>query len=325
MTNCVGFDIGNHAVHVAFAKGGKIVGGISTRLATDLVKRGTITSYEAMTDYLKEFRKTNNISCRNAALILPAPLCYTRRFFVAANNREQLRFNLPYGFRDFITDDKSNYFFDCAVLGGVQDDESRPPELDVLAAAVRKDVIDDYITMFRKAGFDLKTVIPQEFAYTNLLRLAKADHRHGILDIGHNSVRLFFFDGYDFEGGRITDDGCNALDEAISGRFGVDIHMAATYRESYLNDANNIPECRAIYGSMALEVLKALNFYRFNGGGTLEHIHCCGGGAHNETLMETLRNTLPIPLTDMSEFFTNTSHKAIDFPLIATAAGVALQ
>ncbi len=325
MKNCIGFDIGNHAVHVAVAKDGVVVGGCTARLVTDLVKNGTITSFEAMTDFLKEFRRVNNLSCRNAALILPSPLCYTRRFFVAANNRDQLLFNLPYGFRDFISDDKSNYFFDCAVLGAVQTDEKRPPELDVFAAAARKDVIQDYSVMFRKAGFTLKTVIPQEFAYMNLLRQAGATHRHGILDIGHNSVRLFLYDGYRFEGVRVTDYGCNALDEVISGHFGVDAHMAATYRENNFNNVNGIEECRTIYGSMALEVLKAINFYRFNGGGSLEHIHCCGGGAHNEVLMEALRTTLPIPLADMSEFFSEKSQNAIDCPLLATAAGVALQ
>ena len=325
MKNCIGFDIGNHAVHVAVVKRGVVTEGVTARLATDLVKNGTITSYEAMTDFLKEFRRVNNLSCRNAALILPAPLCYTRRFFVAANNRDQLLFNLPYGFRDFITDDKSNYFFDCAVLGGVQNDEARPPELDVLAAAARKDVIEDYMTMFRKAGFKLRTVIPQEFAYMNLLRNADSKHRHGILDIGHNSVRLYFYDGFTFEGLRVTDYGCNALDEVITGHFGVDAYMAATYRENNLNGANAIEDCRAVYGAIALEVLKAINFYRFNGGGTLEHLHCCGGGSRNEVLMEALRNTLPIKLTDMSEFFTNKSQKAIDYPLIANAAGAALQ
>ena len=57
----------------------------------------------------------------------------------------------------------------------------------------------------------------------------------------------------------------------------------------------------------------------------MEHLHCCGGGSRNEVLMEALRNTLPIKLTDMSEFFTNKSQKAIDYPLIANAAGAALQ
>ncbi len=328
MKHCIGFDIGNHAVHVAVRKGDSIVRGLTVRLAQDLVKNGTITSYEAMTDFLKELRRVQKLtSTRNAALILPAPLCYCRRFFVAANTRDQLMFNLPYGFRDFITDDKSNYFFDCAVLNAVRYGDERPPEFDVLAAATRKEVVEDYVNMFKKAGFNLKTIIPEEFAYVNLCRRAEGEpHHHGILDIGHNAVKLFLYDGELFESVRVIDYGCNALDEVISEHFGVDTFMAGTYRENDFGGANSLEGCRTIYGAMALEVLKALNFYRFNGGGSIEHLHCCGGGAHNAALMDTLRSTLPIPLTDLGEFFTgNKSKEGIDFPLIAAAAGVALQ
>ncbi len=327
MKNCIGFDIGNHAVHIAVQKKGSIVRGYTVRVAADLVKNGTIVSYEAMTDALKEIRRTQKLPTRNAALILPAPLCYCRRFFVAANTREQLMFNLPYGFRDFITDDKSHYFFDCAVLNAVRYEDERPPEFDVLAAATRKEVVADYVSMFKKAGFKLKTIIPEEFSYVNLLKRAKdTSHHHGILDIGHNAVKLFLYDGTLFEGVRVIDYGCNALDEVISEHFGVDTYMAATYRENNNNGANDLDACRTIYGAMALEVLKAINFYRFNGGSDLEHLHCCGGGAHNEALMNTLRGTLPIQLTDMSEFFEgNSSKESIDYPLIACAAGVALQ
>lgn len=327
MKKSIGFDIGNHAIHIAVRAKNSIVRGITVRLPADLVKNGTITSFEAMTDFLKEIRRTQKLPKKHAALVLPAPLCYCRRFFVAANNRDQLMYNLPYGFRDFITDDKSHYFFDCAVLNAVRYGDGRPPEFDVLAAATRKDVIEDYVAMFKKAGFQLKTVVPEEFAYVNLLRRAKeGGHRHGILDIGHNQVKLFLYDGMFFEGVRVIDYGCNALDEIISEQFGVDAFMAATYRENDFSGANSLERCRAVYGAMALEVLKAINFYRFNGGGSLEHLHCCGGGAHNEALMNTLRSTLPIPLTDMSEFFEeNQSKETIDYPLIASAAGVALQ
>ncbi len=327
MKHCIGFDIGNHAVHVAVRKGDSIVRGLTARLTQDLVKNGAITSYEVMTDYLKDLRRKENLSVRNAALVLPSAHCYCRRFFVAANTRDQLMFNLPYGFKDFITDDKSHYFFDCAVLNAVHYGDGRPPEFDVLAAAVRKEVVEDYIAVFRKAGFKLKTIIPEEFAYVNLLRRVGGDaHHHGILDIGHNAVKLFLFNGDLFDSVRVIDYGCNALDEVISENFGVDTFMAGTYRENDFNGANSLEGCRAIYGSMALEVLKAINFYRFNGGGTLQHLHCCGGGSHNSALMQTLRSTLPIPLSDMNELFgANKSKSAIDFQLIASAAGAALQ
>lgn len=328
MKNCIGFDIGNHAVHVAVGKHGNIVRGISERLPEDLVKHGVVTSTEAMTDFLKEMKHKQKLHGGAAGIVLPASLCYCRRFSVAAMTREQLMFNLPYGFQDFITDDKRNYFFDCAIIKAVRYEGNKPPEFDVLAAATRKDVVEDYVAMFRKAGFKLKTIIPQELAFVNLLRKYKGDpHRHGVLDIGHNSVKLYLFVGSEFESVRVIDYGCNALDEVIAEHFGVDsYYMAATYRENDFNGANQLEGCRAIYGAMAIEVLKAVNFYRFNGGGTLEHLHCCGGGANNAALMETLRSALPVKLTDMSEFFAgNKTKEKIDYPLIATAAGVTMQ
>ncbi len=327
MKNCIGFDIGNHAMHIAVSKSGSIVRGISIRMPEDLVKNGAIVSYEAMGDFLKEVRRSQKFGTRNAALVLPAPHCYCRRFYVAANTRDQLMFNLPYGFRDFITDDKRNYFFDCAVINAVRYGDGKPPELDVLATATRKEIIEEYITMFQKAGFKLKTIIPVEFSLVNLLRKSSlAPHRHGVLDIGHNAVKLYLFDGSVFESLRVIDYGCNSLDEVISEHFGVDTYMAGTYRENDFSGANELEGCRAIYGAMAIEILKAVNFYRFNGGGSLEHLHCCGGGTRNEALMKTLQSTLPVPLTDMSEFFgENKSKEEIDFSLVASAAGVTMQ
>lgn len=305
MKNCVGFDIGNHAVHVAVRKGGEIVRSVSERLPEGLVLNGRITSVEAMSDMLKEIRRNNKIRIKNAALVLPAGLCYCRRFTIAAMSKDQLLFNLPYEFHDFITDDKRNYFFDYAVVGVTKDEQGNPTEYDLIGAATRKDVIADYSSMFNKAGFKLKIAIPEELAYVNILRSIGGEaHKHAILDIGHNAVRLFMFLGDQFESVRVIDYGCNALDVVISEKYGVDDHyLSSTYRETNYEGANELDGCREIYNAMTIEILKAVNFYRFNGGGRLEHLHCCGGGAKNEVLIDTLRRGLPLEVTDLSEFF----------------------
>ncbi len=327
MKSCIGFDIGNRSVHVAVAKNGCVVRGESFRLDSDFVKNGVITSYDAMADKLGQLRRDNKFGTRNAALVLPSALCYCRRFFVAAKTREQLMFNIPYGFRDFITDDKSHYFFDGAILGAVKGEENCPPELDVFATAARKDVIEQYVGMFAKAGFKLRTVIPREFALRNLLLQAGGEpHHHGILDIGQSAVRLYLFDGSLFEGVRVIDYGMGAIDSAISQELGVDAFTAAAMRENDRDGANELDACKSIYSDIALEVLKATNFYRFNGGISLEHLHCCGGGTHSAALIKTLKDTLPLPLLDMSELFDKDKTDAsVDCALVAAAAGVAIQ
>lgn len=325
MKNCVGFDIGNHEVHVAVKKRNKLVRSIAERLPEGLVQGGRLTSVEAMGDFLKDLRRTQKIRVKKASLVLPASLCYCRRFNIAAMNRDQLVFNLPYEFHDFITDDKRNYFFDYAIVDVIKDEYGTPKEYDVIAAATRKDVISDYTRIFSKAGFTLKVALPEELAYVNLLRYGgESKHRHGILDIGHNAVRLYLFAGDQFESVRVIDYGCNALDSIIAEYYGIDQYLAGTYREKNFEGAADLPKCREIYTAMAIEVLKAVNFYRFNGGANLEHLHCCGGGVKNGSLMETLRTSLPLKITDLKECLGEESD-SVDYSLIAAAAGAALQ
>lgn len=325
MKKCAGFDIGNHEVHIALRKKDKIVRSVSERIPDGLVLNGRVTSLEAMGDFLKGVRRGNKLRVKPAALVIPAGLCYCRRFTIAAMNKDQLVFNLPYEFHDYITDDKRNYFFDYAVLEIIKDEEGNPKEYDLIAAATRKDVVADYTRIFTKAGFKLKTMIPEELAYANLLRKASGEkHSHGILDIGHNAVRLFLFTADRFESVRVIDYGCNALDAIVGEHFGIDDrYLAATYREKNYEGANELSACRQVYGAMAIEILKAVNFYRFNGGGTLEHLHCCGGGVKNEALMETLKRTLPLELTDLSECLGTSGD--VDYAMIAAAAGATLQ
>lgn len=322
MKKCAGFDIGNHTIHVAVNKGGKIVQSVSERLDEGLVQNGRITSVESMVDVLKNVRKKHKVRVKKAAVVLPAGLCYCRRFRVAAMTKKQLLFNLPYDFHDFISDDKSKYFFDYAIVDTFKDANGNVTEFDIMAAATRKDLIADYMKMFSKAGFKLTTVVPQEVAYINLLRRSsKNAHRHGILDIGHNAVRLFLFSGDKFEGMRMIDYGCNALNAVIAEHFGVEgDFITSNYLETNFEGADELPACKQIYSAMALEVRKAVNFYRFNGGGSLDHLHCCGGGFKNAALMETLRDNLPLKLTDLGELFPEAKDK-VDYPMIAAAAG----
>ncbi len=326
---CVGFDIGSLNLHIAVREGGRWTKAGVEPLPEGLVRDGQILSYEAMTDFLKRMRKRYRLP-RQAAVVLPAAACYCRSFTTAYMTDAQLRFNLPYEFRDYITGDKENYFFDYAVVDTVPGDDGAPRELELMAAAAARMTVADYLAMFRRAGFTLKAAVPVEMAYINLLRTARLDadtHPHCLLDLGHDAVRLYMFDGDRFDNLRALDYGCGELDRLIAEHFGVDIHVAASYRMQNYADAAALPECAELYNSIGVEVLKAVNYQRFNSGGReLDHIHCCGGGVLNPALMAALRAALPLPLADMSEFWPDLpAGLAEDAPLAAAAMGAVLQ
>lgn len=324
---CVGFDIGGLNLHIAVREGGRWTKLGAEPLPEGLVREGQILSYEAMGDFLKSVRRTYHLP-RQAALALPAAACYCRRFTTAYMTDEQLRFNLPYEFRDYITDDKENYFFDYAVVDTLRDDDGAPRELDLMAAACPKLTMADYIAMFRRAGYRLKVAVPQEMAYINLLRAGTAPaHAHCLLDLGHTAVRLYMFDGDRFDTQRVLDFGCGAIDRAIADHFGVDMHVAASYRLQNYNGAADLPECRDLYDAIGVEVVKAINYQRFNSGGAeISHIHCCGGGVLNPALMAALRAAIPLTFEEMSDCWPGLGPALTeDAPLAAAAMGAANQ
>lgn len=324
---CAGFDFGGKYLHIAVREGGRIKRVVTETIPDGLIRDGRILSYEAMSDFLRDIRKKERIGAKDAAISLPSSLCYCRRSRVPYMTDEQLKFNLPYEFRDYITGDKNDYFYDYTVVETVYGEDGAPREIDLVAAAAAKSLVREYEEMFRRAGFRLKTVVPEEMAYINLIRCGeREDHPHCILDIGYSGIRLYIFNGDRYESVRALDFGCAALADAVADHFNIDTHVAGTYLAEDYENATRLPACESIYSDIALEVLKAANFFSFNNGGVgLSHIHLCGGGTRNEALCEALGRALPMPLCDMSEFWPDAVQAAEGADLAAAAAGAALQ
>lgn len=321
--NTAGFDIGGHAVHIAVTgrKGIKRV--ITEQLPEGMIRDGRVVSYEALGDFIRETRKKHKIRVSAAAIILPSNLCFCRRLSMPIMTHEQLMVNIPYEFRDFITAEKEEYFYDYAVLKTVMNEEGAPQELDLMAAATLKATIAEYRAMFRRAGMKLTIAVPLETAYGNMLRATGDEHCHCLIDLGHSAVRLYMYNGHVFESSHMVEYGCSALDNAIAEALHVDPFIAASYREANHDDCQNLPECMQIYQSLAMEIQKSIYFFRYNSPDIeLEHIHLIGGGANIQALRDTLENTLSVPILDAREIL-NVDGIDVEFGLCA--AGAALQ
>lgn len=71
------------------------------------VSGGEIVSMDAMADFIKEMAKENGISRGAAAVILPGTLVFTRNVTVPAMTDGQLLYNLPFEFKDYLTQEKN--------------------------------------------------------------------------------------------------------------------------------------------------------------------------------------------------------------------------
>ena len=317
----LGVDIGNRAVHLVLWDGKQIKKSITEPLPEGLVRDGHIVSNAAMAEFFKTIRKQYHIPSGHVSLVLHSGECFCRRFDVPAMTHSQLKVNLSYEFRDFITQEKEKYFYDYAVLNQMDDGA----KLDLMAAAVAKETIASYDEMLRKAGFRLRVAIPEEVAYTNLFDRFKSEETQGsacLLDLGHAAVSIHMLRDGRHQSGRNLDYGCAALDQVISEQLNVAPYVACTYRESNYEDCQNLEGCKDVYSHIALEVLKAVNYYNYsNAEQPVEFICCWGGGLKIAPLLDALRETLSVPVDSWEKLLPGLNQD----PSSLLALGAALQ
>ena len=328
-----GIDIGAGQIKFAVCEPGGVIRRMAVSPVPDqLVREGRIVSPEAMSDFLRAEARVHKIKNRDCAVILPAALAFTRRFSVPLMTEEQLKINLPYEFRDFITQEKDKYFYDYAVMGRLKNEAGQETELDLMAAATLKSTVAAYTAMLRRAGFKLRVAAPVEFAYANLLRLHESAHpaqlpgEYCIIDLGHSATRIYMYTGSRFEVTRVIEYGCALLDAAIADELHVDEHIAATYKVMNHNDVQSLERCRDIYHNIAIEIMRAINFYGFNNPGShLTDAYTCGGGAKIPLLLEEIAAVIGLGVHSMEDLMPGGTRDREHLLLCPAAVGITRQ
>lgn len=302
-----GIQIGNYSVKLTQVTDDKIDKISVTPLPENLVKDGRILSVDAMSELIKGIVKDNQIKCKNAAVVLSSDVSFARRTTMPYMPIDQLKLNLPYEFHDYIQNEKESYNYDYAVIGKFENEKGEVESLDLLIAAARNDILDEYTGMLKKAGLKFKLAIPEPLTYRNLLRAYQAKNENHpdeycIVDLGHAATRMHMFNGTIYDTTRVIEYGGAALDALIADYMDVDIHLASNYKISNMYDVQSLDVCRDLYNKIAVELLRALNFYHYNNPeSNLNDIYFCGGLVEIEPLMEVIKSTLDANIHNVAE------------------------
>ena len=325
---CLGIDIGKDQLKLVLMKGENIQKAVSVQMPEGLLKDGRIVSVETTGELIRKAMKENKIRCKEAAVVVSSGICFLRNVTMPEMTAEQLVYNLPYEFRDYITDELKKYVFDYSWGSGEalpkgkklkkasrknkgksdEKDENREEkrgELELLAAAAPLDAIEDIRLMARKAGLKLTFAAPEVSACENLLHYklkGEAEKEFGILDLGNTSSRLLIFKGDQHQVTRIIEQGMEHVEELLADSLHIDIHLAHTWLLSNHEDCVNSDICRDAFSQISVELMRALNFYQFsNPDSHLEDIYICGGGASVASMEESLKEHLDVNIHNASE------------------------
>ena len=342
MAKILGIDIGYDSVKLALVSGKQVKKTAIASMPKRLMREGRLASPEAMGELLAQTMKKNGIHCSKAAVAFSNEAVFVRNVTMPVMAAEQLTLNLPYEFRDYITEELKNYIFDYAMLSDAAaavaastvkaekkaekpkkekknaleafeaeaDKQANIPEaaaetdgnssanMELLAVAAPVSLMEETRLMLRKAGMKLAKAAPVVCSYTGLIRSmdpAKrpANGEYCFLDLGYQSIRMYMFKGEKHIVTRVLESGLAVVDAAIADAYNVDEHLAHTYVVNNFEDCQSKEICVNAFNNIAVELMRALNFYRFsNPESTLSDIWLCGGGAYISSLVAAIESGL---------------------------------
>ena len=327
--SCLGIDIGKDQMKLVLMKGENIVKTASVQMPEGLLKDGRIVSVETTGELIRKTMKENKIRCKEAAVVVSSGICFLRNVTMPEMTAEQLVYNLPYEFRDYITDELKKYVFDYSWGSGEEmpkgkklkkaskkkkkeekpeeEESQKRNEVELLAAAAPLEVMEDLRLMTRKAGLKLTFAAPEVSACENLLHYKlrneqDKDKEYGILDLGSTSSRLFIFKGDRHQVTRVIERGMEQVEELLADNFHIDIHLAHTWLLANHEDCIHSEVCQDAFSQISVELMRALNFYQFsNPESRLEDIYICGGGASIATMRQSLEENLDVKIHEAGE------------------------
>ncbi len=332
----LGIDVGHDMLKMALVKGNQVKKTAAVPMPMNLLREGRITSTDTLGELIERTMKEQHIHAGSAAAILPSDFCYLRTTAMPRMNVEQLAYNVPYEFSDYITGELKDYLFDYAVIppmpGGAAPEgetENGEERIPLLVSAVPREAMDNLRAALRKAGLRLAVAAPVECTYLSLIRDYEArtgekDREYCFLDLGYRAIRMYMFHGPRHLATRALEIGLSSLNEIIAENKGVDSHLAHTYLLTNFEDCQTQDYCMSAYDNIAVELMRALNFYRFsNPDSQISTCWLCGGGAELFPLRDSIAATLDIEVRTAEELV-NSGETLTDGFDFVQAIGIAL-
>lgn len=324
------FDIGESTMKIA-QKSSNEIKVHAVQMPDNLIKDGIVQMPHMLSDFLKEVKKDLNLPGGECGLVVPDELVVCRSLVLPAMTEKQLKVNLPFEFSDYISGEPNKYVYDYALEEMFYDEEGKPLEMKLTGAVMSKESVTGYVNMFKNAGLKLRTLIPQEIALKNIMKAAiesgkvLADKEYCIVNLGHRSTQVYIFKGAEMVVFRTIHLGGQIVDEAIAENENVDVYVARNHKNRNYNNVLDAEYVTDTYGRIAVEVMKVINFYRFNNReSALGEIYFMGGGSNIPALCSSIAEINDFTQKPMAELLPESV--AADTDMIGViAVGVLLQ
>lgn len=271
-------------------------------LPQNSVVEHAITEVEQVAQAVERAVKRSGTRCKYAAVAVAGAHVITKTIRMPANlNDAELQTQIEMEADHYIPYPLDEVNMDYQVLGPAEDN---PEEIEVLMAACRKEIVDDYVAVIQGPGLTPAIVDIETYAMENAYALI-AEHMPGggmektvaVLDVGatttninvvHNNRSVYSRD-HTFGGRQLT--------EEIQRRYGLSYEEAGlAKKQGGLPDNYQTDVLRPFMEAMCQEAMRALQFfYSSSPFNSVDQVLLAGGCAQIPGVDEMVAARLGVP------------------------------
>jgi type IV pilus assembly protein PilM len=333
----VGVDIGSSSVKLVQLR--EIKGGYQLQnvgilpLPAEAIVDNTLMDSSSIVETVRNLLASLQVKAKEAVCSISGNAVIIRKISLPVMPAEELEDQIHWEAEQYIPFDINDVNVDFQILSPDEQDLSK---MNVLLVASKKDIINDYLTVFAEAGLKLVVVDVDSFAVQNAFE-ANYDPDNevvALVNLGASIMNLNIVRGGVSLFTRDVQMGGSLYTEEIQKQLSLNSDQAEMKKvmAGKSGDARLIEILQRVNETVALEMRRSLDFYNSTAGDDrITKVYLAGGGAKTAMLIEAVQQKLGLPVEILNPFLrVAVSEKEFDSqyleeigPLMTIAVGLA--
>jgi type IV pilus assembly protein PilM len=266
----IGLDIGSSylkAVKLKEAKGGYELELLHVQtLPPELIVDGSIIDSLRLVDSLKEMIKTAGIKTKDVVISISGhSSVIIKRISLPEMTEEELSESIKFEAEQYVPFDIEDVNLDFQIIGPKEE----PGQMDVILVAVKKDIINEYLSAVREAGLNPIIVDIGSFALENMYGInyeVESDKNVALLNIGASTINMIILKGGISVFTRDSSLGSNLHTEALQREFNIPYESAERLKKGESVENISPEDAQAVIESASEEIMneiiRSFDYYR---------------------------------------------------------------
>jgi len=306
-------------------------------IAPEIIVDGAIIDSLRLVEALKELTKKSRIKTKNAVIgISGHASVIIKRISLHEMSEDELAESIKFEAEQYVPFDIEDVNLDFQILGPREE----PGQMDVILAAVKKEVINEYVAVVKEAGLNPVIVDVAAFALENMYEInyeIEPNRNVALVNIGASTININILKGGGFVFTRDSSLGSNLYTEAIQKEFSITYENAERLKRGETIEGVSPEDAYSAVMNASEEIINEIGrSLDYSKSATLhEDIHeviLSGGGALIKDFPRVLSEKIGVESKAAEPFKNIAIPKKFDFsyiqemaPMAAVAVGLALR